>query len=219
MLKSLAPVGSPDMLSISDQVYTHIKKLILAGTLRGGERVPEKKVADLFKVSRTPVREAIRKLAECGLVVIKPRSYAFVATLSPEEARDISWVRLYLEKLSVRLFCTAGAEAAASLPQLYDLSRRCKEAFESGDFATAHEHDSALHLEIARRTGNTELLEMLSMLDAKLQLLRLKQHLPRPELAKYFAQHDQLLKLLESKDLPRIEALLEGHILHDLNFK
>ena len=112
MLKSLVPVGSPDMLSISDQVYTHIKKLILAGTLRGGERIPEKKVADLFKVSRTPVREAIRKLAEYGLVVIKPRSYAFVATLSPDEARDISWVRLYLERLSVRLFCAGGPEAA-----------------------------------------------------------------------------------------------------------
>jgi DNA-binding GntR family transcriptional regulator len=219
MLESLAPAGSPDMLSISDQVYAHIKKLILAGTLRGGERIPEKKVADLFKVSRTPVREAIRKLAEYGLVVIKPRSYAFVATISPEEARDISWVRLYLEKLSCRLFCGAGAQAEASLPQLREVSRRCKEANEYGDFATAHEHDSALHLEIARRTGNRELLEMLSMLDAKLQLLRLKQHLPRPELSKYFAQHDLLLTLLEQKDLAKVDALLDLHILHDLNFK
>jgi DNA-binding GntR family transcriptional regulator len=216
MLESLAPVGSPDMLSISDQVYTHIKKLILAGTLRGGERIPEKRVADLFKVSRTPVREAIRKLAEYGLVVLKPRSYAFVATISPEEARDISWVRLYLEKLSCRLFCGAGTPA--DLPQLYELSRKGREAIEAGDFAAAHEHDSALHLDIARLTGNRELLEMLSMLDAKLQLLRLKQHLPRPELSKYYAQHDQLLRLLGRKDLAGIDALLENHILHDLNF-
>ncbi len=216
MLESLAPAGSPDMLSISDQVYTHIKKLILAGTLRGGERIPEKRVADLFKVSRTPVREAIRKLAEYGLVVLKPRSYAFVATIGPEEARDISWVRLYLEKLSCRLFCGDGTQA--DLPQLYDLSRKGREAIEAGDFAAAHEHDSALHLDIARRTGNRELLEMLSMLDAKLQLLRLKQHLPRPELSRYYAQHDQLLKLLGRKDLAGIDALLENHILHDLNF-
>jgi len=217
MLASLAPVDSPDMLSISEQVYTHIKKLILAGTLRGGERIPEKRVADLFKVSRTPVREAIRKLAEYGLVVIKPRSYAFVATISPEEARDISWVRLYLEKLSCRLFCQAGAEGG--LPQLFELSRKCKEANDNGDFAGAHEYDSALHLGIARRAGNRELLEMLSMLDAKLQLLRLKQHLPRPELSRYFAQHDRLLKLLGDQDLPGIDGLLEAHILHDLNFQ
>ena len=219
MLQSRVPLSSPDMLSISDQVYTHIKKLILAGTLRGGERIPEKTVADLFKVSRTPVREAIRKLAEYGLVVIKPRSYSFVATISPEEARHISWVRLYLEKLSVRLFCAAGADAEASLPLLAELSRKCKAAIASGDFATAHENDSALHLEIARRTGNGELLEMLSMLDAKLQLLRLKQHLPRTELSKYFAQHDVIVKLLEQRDLVKLDGLLEGHILHDLNFQ
>lgn len=219
MIQSLAPMDSPGMLSISDQVCTHIKKLILSGTLRGGERIPEKKVADLFKVSRTPVREAIRKLAESGLVVIKPRSYAFVATLSPEEARNISWIRLYLEKLSVRLFCAAGAEASAALPQLHDLARRCKEAIESGDLAAAHEHDSALHLAIAQRTGNAQLLEMLSMLDAKLRLLRLRQHLPRLELAKYYAQQDQLLKLLEKRDLEKAEAFLEGLIMHELHFK
>jgi DNA-binding GntR family transcriptional regulator len=215
MQQSFIPAGSPDMLSISDQVYTHIKKLILAGTLRGGERIPEKKVADQFKVSRTPVREAIRKLAENGLVVIKPRSYAFVATISPEEARNIAWVRLYLEKLSVRLFCAADPDAGAALPQLHDLSRRCGEAVEGGDFAAAHEHDSALHLEIARRTGNAELVEMLLAVDAKLRLPRLRQNLSRPELARNFAQHDVLLKLLEKKDLAKLETLLEEHFLHD----
>jgi DNA-binding GntR family transcriptional regulator len=214
MLQAIIPADSPDMLSISEQVYAHIKKLILAGTLRGGERIPEKKVADLFKVSRTPVREAIRKLAEYGLVVIKPRSYAYVATISPGEARDISWVRLYLEKLSFRLACAAGIKS--SLPGLYELARKCREANDRGDFAGAHEHDSALHLELARLAGNQELLEMLQMLDAKLQLLRLRQHLPRPELSKYFAQHDVLLKLLERKDLAQIDALLESHIVHDL---
>ena len=57
------------------------------------------------------------------------------------------------------------------------------------------------------------------MLDAKLQLLRLKQHLPRTELSKYFAQHDVIVKLLEQRDLVKLDGLLEGHILHDLNFQ
>jgi len=203
--------------SISDRVYLYIKKLILAGTLKGGEKIPEKKVADLFAVSRTPVREAIRKLAEYGLVLIKPRSCAYVATISPVEAKEISWVRLYLEKLSVRQFTEVASGDA--LAQLRDLSRKCKEANQNGDYAAAHEIDSTLHLEIARATGNGELLEMLQMLDAKLQLLRLKQHLLHTALSGYFSQHDRLLELLEQKDLPKIDALLEEHIMHDLNFK
>ena len=203
--------------SISDRVYLYIKKLILAGTLKGGEKIPEKKVADLFAVSRTPVREAIRKLAEYGLVLIKPRSCAYVATISPGEAKDISWVRLYLERLSVRQF-TEVASAEALVP-LRKLSRQCQEANRNGDYAAAHEFDSTLHLEIARATGNGELLEMLQMLDAKLQLLRLKQHLHHSALSSYFSQHDLLLDLLERKDLASIDALREEHMMHDLNFK
>ena len=168
-------------------------------------------------VSRTPVREAIRKLAEYGLVLIKPRSCAYVATISPGEAKDISWVRLYLERLSVRQF-TEVASAEALVP-LRKLSRQCQEANRNGDYAAAHEFDSTLHLEIARATGNGELLEMLQMLDAKLQLLRLKQHLHHSALSSYFSQHDLLLDLLERKDLASIDALLEEHMMHDLNFK
>jgi DNA-binding GntR family transcriptional regulator len=216
MLKAMIPAGATDMLSISDQVYAHIKKLILAGTLQAGERIPEKKVADLFEVSRTPVREAIKKLAEYGLVTIKPRSYAYVAAISPEEAKDISWVRLFLEKLSVRRFI-AVATGDAFAP-LYRLSRQCQDANEKGDYATAHEFDSTLHLAIARTTGNRELLEMLQMLDAKLQLLRLKQHLQHQALSGYFSQHDRLLKLLEQQDVNQLDELLEEHIMHDLNF-
>jgi len=216
MLDILGQSGAIERLSISEQAYRHIKKLILSGELSGGERIPEKKVADLFKVSRTPIREAIRKLAEYGLVVIKPRSYAYVATIGTEEAEEISWVRLYLEKLSFRLFAASAGSSAYS--SIYRIVEDCELANQRGDCAAAYEFDSALHLEIARETGNRELYAMLQRLDAKLQLLRLKQHLAKDSLAAYFSQHETLVRLLEKKDLAKIETLLEGHIMHDLSF-
>ncbi|MGA2547352.1 MAG: GntR family transcriptional regulator [Rectinemataceae bacterium] len=216
MLETLGQAVSIDRISISDQAYTHIKKLILSGELKAGEKIPEKRVADLFKVSRTPIREAMRKLAEYGLIVIKPRSYAYVATINTEEAKDISWVRLYLEKLSVRLFAAAANDA--SYARLYELARNCREANDSGDYAAAYEYDSTLHREIARGTGNKELYAMLQMLDAKLQLLRLKQHLPHNTLAEYFSQHEKLVRLLANKEFQKIDELLEVHIMHDLSF-
>jgi DNA-binding GntR family transcriptional regulator len=61
--------------SLSGQVYCYIKRLILSGEIRGGERIPEEKVAQQFGVSRTPIREALSRLEEYGLIQIKPRSY------------------------------------------------------------------------------------------------------------------------------------------------
>jgi DNA-binding GntR family transcriptional regulator len=204
-----------DRTSISDQVYFHIKKMILSGELTGGKRIPEERIAEHFRVSRTPVREAIRKLAAYGLVVIKPRSYAYVATLSPKEARDITEVRLSLEKLSFRLFAQVRTEE--KLGELRRISESCIRANQSADLASAHELDSRLHLEIARATENEELFRMLGMLDAKLQLLRLKQSIPPDRLYHYFSQHEILLKHLASGDVSALDALLDEHIVHDLD--
>lgn len=204
-----------DRTSISDQVYFHIKKMILSGELTGGKRIPEERIAEHFKVSRTPVREAIRKLAAYGLVVIKPRSYAHVATLSPKEARDITEVRLSLEKLSFRIFTRVKTDE--KLNELRRLSENCLKAIVDADIASAHEFDSRLHLEIARATDNEELFRMLGMLDAKLQLLRLKQSIPSDRLSHYFNQHEILLKHLSSGDLSALDSLLDEHIVHDLD--
>ena len=216
MKDDLASIGTIDRKTISDQVYDHIKKLILAGALKGGERIPEIRIADQLSVSRTPVREAIRKLAEYGLVVLKPRSYALVAEISPKEARDISLVRLSLEKLSFHIFAEVATEEAIS--RLREHAARCVEANKTGDYGSAYEYDSRLHLEIAHGTGNDELFSMLRTIDAKLQLLRLKQHLSPDLLSLYFGQHEVLIDLMQRKESAEIDSLLERHILHHLDF-
>jgi DNA-binding GntR family transcriptional regulator len=213
----LATTGTIDRKTISDQVYDQIKKLILSGKLVSGEKIPEVRIADQLNVSRTPVREAIRKLSEYGLVVLKSRSYALVSTINPKEARDISLVRVSLEKLSFRNF--AEVATADDLAFLRDVAIKCKESNNAADYGGAYELDSYLHLEIARRTTNGELLQMLRNIDAKLQLLRLKQHLPPEMSSRYFDQHETLIQLVETKQFAEIDALLERHILHDLDFK
>ena len=217
MVDNPAAADTIDRKTISDQVYDHIKRLILSGKLVGGDKIPEIRIADQLNVSRTPVREAIRKLSEYGLVVLKPRSYAIVATVNPKEARDISLVRLSLEKLSFRIF--AAVATADDIGFLMDVAIRCMESNRAADYGGAYELDSKLHLEIARRTTNVELFHMLHTIDAKLQLLRLKQNLPPEMLSRYFDQHETLIRLVESKQLDGIDSLLERHILHDLEFR
>jgi DNA-binding GntR family transcriptional regulator len=192
-----------------------VKGLILSGVLKSGEKIPEIRVAKHFQVSRTPVREAIRKLAEYGLVVIKPRSFSFVATINDKEASDISQVRLWLERLSARTFALSATPE--SIAPLRALARNCTQANERRDLAAVYEYDSQLHLAIAERTGNTELVRILRTLDAKLQLLRLKQHVPSDILTYYLDQHIALIDLIEKKEIDKIDELLQKHIIHDLD--
>ncbi len=76
--------------SLSDKVYTIIKQQILSGELKGGTLLSEEAFAEQFGVSRTPIREALRRLNEYGLVKLKPHSQAVVHKVDEKEFADIT---------------------------------------------------------------------------------------------------------------------------------
>ncbi len=213
MIDSLKPF-SIDRESITDRVYRHIKQLILSGYLKGGEKVPEQKVAARFKVSRTPVREALRRLERYGLIYIKPRSYAVVVELAPKEIREICVVRNVLEKTAFSLL--SEVVTSEDLTELREIAARCSRLLRDGNQAEAFEADSLFHLEVARRTGNDHLYEIVERLDAKVQLLRLRHRIPTLGHAVYTDQHERMVELLAEKNLETIHELLEDHVMHDL---
>ncbi len=201
--------------SLSDQVYDHIKRMILSGELKGGERVPEASLSQLFGVSRTPLREALKKLNDYGLIYLKPRSYAEVVIISEEEARDIGVVRTDLEILSAKLFSrNAKPEDYATLREI---SEKCMELSQMGDKAALFEMDSQFHLTIAKKCGNSCLYEIFEKLDARIQLLRLNQKLETETLTDYIKQHNILISALENGEENLIESILNTHIMHDFH--
>jgi len=109
--------------SLSEQVYHYIKRLILSGEIRGGEKIPEEKVAQQFGVSRTPIRGALHRLEEYGLIQIKPRSYAVVVALEPQEAGPLAMIRSQLETLAVSLLTDCGTEH--DVKDLGQLAKEC----------------------------------------------------------------------------------------------
>jgi len=201
--------------SLSDQVYDHIKRMILSGELKGGERVPEASLSQLFGVSRTPLREALKKLSDYGLIYLKPRSYAEVVIITDEEARQIAEVRLDLEIMAARLF------SRNAKPAHYDkiraISSLCLELNEKGEKADSFEQDSLFHMKIAEHCGNSCLFEIFEKLDARMQLLRLNQRLDTGTLADYVRQHNLLISAMEKGENNLIQSILTTHIIHDFN--
>lgn len=201
--------------NLSDQVHDHIKRMILSGELKGGERVPEASLSKLFGVSRTPLREALKKLSDYGLIYLKPRSYAEVVIISEEEARQIAEVRLDLEILAAKLFSRNAT--AQQIQEIKDVSDSCLRYNQEGDKATAFETDSLFHMKIAEYCGNKCLYEIFEKLDARIQLLRLNQNITSLELSDYIRQHSILIAAMENKENNLIESILSTHIMHDFN--
>ena len=200
--------------SLSDQVYTMLKEQILSGELKGGMKIPEESLAEQFGVSRTPIREAIRRLSEYGLVTIKPRSYATVSVISSEEASDIARVRVTLEQLAID-----SIDEQAYAEHVKELSRYaadCQYAMGIGDRATVFEQDSLFHMTLIKASKNTALISICERLDAKIQQLRIAQNLPEDELSYYLHQHSTLMQHLKNGDKEAFKRFLYEHITHDL---
>ena len=103
-----------EYLPLRDVVFNTLRNAILTGELSPGERLMEIKLADKLGVSRTPIREAIRKLELEGLVVNTPRKGAEVANISPEDLRDVLEVRRSLEVLAITLACEKMTEETSA---------------------------------------------------------------------------------------------------------
>ncbi len=208
------PTVPINQLSLSQVAYMHIKNMILSGELKGGDKISEEKIAAMLNISRTPIREAVRRLEKYGLVIIKPRRYAEVASISNEEVPLIAEVRLELEKLALRrlIKCVTDEdlEVFEQLSNLAETTMLQKKLGESIDW------DSALHNEIVRRSGNPHLYDTYERLEAKIQLYRLRPALSYDKHALYCKDHPLLISQLRERSERDVMATIERHIMHDL---
>ncbi len=196
--------------SLAEQLYDTIKRMILNGEIKGGEKVPEEMLAEQFQVSRTPIREALRRLEEYGLVNIVPRSYAQVITLNNSEMEDIIEVRLCLEKLSVELFSMIAKKEDIAI--LKKMTAKCLRFLNNNNIPEAFEMDSLFHLEIAKRCGNNSLYEILERFDSKIQLVRLL-HCKTIETVKQSLEyHHNLMNAFENHNKIKAVEIIQKHI-------
>lgn len=195
--------------SLADQLFIHIKKMILSQELKCGESIPEEKIARIFGVSRTPVRETLRKLERYGLVKINPHSQATVVDIGPEEAHYIGEIRNALETLAVRSLAKEADEEDIS--SLKEIARRCVTAAESGHSGEAFEADGLFHLEIAKRCNNPYTYSILKSLDAKIQLIR-AMYCSLKIVKTDIQIHFRIIEAIERHDPRTASALMQTHI-------
>lgn len=159
-----------EFLPLRDVVFNTLRKAILTGELKPGERLMEIHLANRLGVSRTPIREAIRKLELEGLVTMIPRRGAEVAQITEKSLKDVLEVRRALDALCAELACDRISDGEKE-----KLRQACKEfeqATRTGDATTIAAADVAFHDIIVEATGNKRLIQLINNLSEQMYRYR-----------------------------------------------
>jgi DNA-binding GntR family transcriptional regulator len=206
---ALTTITLPGRQSRARELYEALRDAILDGKLTSGERLVEEQIAAMASVSRTPVREAIRRLEADGLVE-DSGSGAVAVTLTPDALAEMCEVREAMEGLVCRLAAIRRSEMA--LLTLQDLAGRWRTAVEqqaSDDELVRLNH--AFHETIWRMAGNRYLVDQLRVLRGRIELSG-RTTLSSPDrAAEAMSEHAALLEAIAKQDPDAAEELARTH--------
>ena len=147
---------------LREMVYEELKMQILKGSFIPGTRMMEVELAEEMGVSRTPIREAIRKLEKEGLVTIEPRRGAYASMISTEDMVEILEVRQDLEGLAA--YFAADRMTDAQMEALRQVSASYDDAVKRGNMEDMIKHDTRFHHIIVESCRNKILVQMIEQL-------------------------------------------------------
>lgn len=200
---------------LSDFIFDELRSEILSGNLKPGERLMEIKYAQSLGVSRTPFREAVRKLEKEGLVTVLPRRGAHVSLLSVKDLCDVLDIRCALDMLAIEKFIENAKEAdLLHLKSLIDMFAR---ATEDDNLQEQAASDVDFHEYIYTHTGNERLVQIYYSLKDQLyrfRILYLKEVFEPSAVAE---EHYKMLDAIHRKNIDAAKQMAALHIQNQKN--
>lgn len=198
-------------LSLRDSVYLAIREAILNGEFPPNKRLREIPLSQKLGVSRTPVREAIRKLEEEHLVVIMPKCGARVASFTNKDVTDALDVRLTIEDMAVRL--AARNMTDEQIAELKAINKEMESAIKVKDVSKISEADNRLHNRICIGADNRVLLKIMYMLEEQVLRYRVEYIKSVKDYKELIDEHNELIKALEAGDESGAAKIMDLHIM------
>jgi DNA-binding GntR family transcriptional regulator len=194
----------------SDQIYESLRRAIVRLDLEPGSAIQEKDICLSFEVSRTPVREALQRLAEEDLINIYPHSGTFVSRISYKVAEEGFIIRRALEVESVKKACENATEAG--IAELDAIIARMRVILDENRLEDYLEVDDSFHALIARMSGYPRIWKFITL--AKVHLDRMRQlSAPVPgHLAEVTEQHAAIAQALQRRNAMQAELAMRIHL-------
>lgn len=211
-LGELEPVARQ---STAELIATQLRSAIMYGVLAPGTQLGEAELAARFEVSRGPLREAMQRLVQEGLLRSERHRGLFVIDLSSSDVRDIYLARLAIERMACELIMAGNrGEAVVRLSEALSV---LVTAAAGRDRNAMSDADQAFHQTLVSCSGNTRLERMAHTLlvETRMCLAALQKHYPEPE--ELVTEHRALVNAISDGDERLLLRLIESHMLDSID--
>jgi DNA-binding GntR family transcriptional regulator len=196
--------------SLREKIYKDIRDDIMQGKLLPGQRVVESVLVERFKVSRSPIRESLRRLESEGMITLEHNKGITVSRLSSQEIEEIYNLRWLLESYAAHL--SAERATKNDVAYLKDLNSKLKAAAKNYDLMSWIHNNILFHDFLSENSGNGNLTQVLSSIKRRVyryhyMIIRIPGHFKT-----YLDQHEGILKACENKDGKGAEKHMKAHL-------
>ena len=202
--------GRPRTATAASRIYADLRAELVSLQRRPGAAISEAEIATSYGVSRTPVREAILKLSDEGLVEIFPQSGINVSRIPIAALPEAIVVRRALEETTTRI--TAEHATSSQILALRSVVERQREADTAGDREAFHQADELFHATIAEIAGYPGIWKLILQVKVNVDRFRLLTLPQAGRMATVIAEHERILSAIEAHDANRAAAAMAKHI-------
>lgn len=197
-------------LTLSEQIESQLRDMIIQNQFASGSRIIERDVCKILNVSRTPLREALRKLASDGLVEIIPNCGAVITSPSAEEIADMLQVLGVLEAFAGERACQMITQE--EINEIKALQYEMLATYARGDRLQYFKLNQSIHLSIVKAARSETLLDIHGRLNARLYRVRYQSNLRNELWGTAVEEHNNILSALENRDATKLSKLLRDHL-------
>ena len=205
--------GSPT--NLHEQTYQNLKTMIVEGAITPGSKLNERALAETLSVSRTPIREAIRRLAAAGLVELINNRGAIVPKLNKEDVLNAFELMAELEGFSGEL--AAKRITKEALNEIEALHYEMLACYSRKDLSGYYKLNSQIHQHINLAAGNPVLTNTYSQVNARIQALRFRSNQDQTKWDEAVLEHGEMIAALKAADSQRMRKVLMQHLANKKN--
>lgn len=202
-------IDEPKLLS--EDIADSIKTAIIRGKFKPGEKISEGELAESMGISRTPLREAFRKLENEGFIKIIPRKGAVVAQIDAEEAINLYEIKSTLEGLAARL--AAANMKEKDIARLEKVNDELKELIDKNDLESFYRVHTRFHEGFVRLCTNKRLIQMISNLNDHFNRFGIISLTLPGQFENAIQQHAEIIEAFKSRDEDLIEKKVKTNVM------
>jgi len=196
-------------LTLRERIVEFVKDAIIKGRLKPGERVPESELAEMFGISRTPIREAFRQLESEGFITFTPRKGAIVSPITDKDVIEFYAIKGLLEGYAAKMACCKISDK--EIRRMEDLNSQMAKYAERNDVKNFFKLDNQLHDVFLKICGNDKLYNLIHVLVQQFERFRKTSLSLSGRMWSSVKQHNEIIEAFKKRDVDLVERLVKAN--------